>query len=140
MKGTWQVTGYGGGGGGGGLVLLVTGAAILLGSGAAAEVATALVEVVIALAVVVALAIVGLVALLVYRARQVRPHFTYRAEPVTGIRTGVRDLPAEVGVIRQGALSSDNERPALEANTHNVRLHPEQLAELAELIRRGETS
>jgi hypothetical protein len=116
--------------GGGGIVLVVV-AALLAGH--SGPVSAALAAVLIALAVVVALAVGGLVALLVYRARQVRPHFTYRAEvaPASKLATRVANLPAQTT-----RAAGDFEPPALEAPA--VRLHPEQLEQLAEILRRRE--
>ena len=77
MKGIWQGSGtWQTSGGGGGLVVVVL-VLLLAGSGAAAVIAAAVIELIIAVAVVVALAVAGLIALAVYRARhpQVRPHF-----------------------------------------------------------------
>jgi hypothetical protein len=127
VRGEWYTTG--GGGGGGGLVLLVTAGVILLGSGAAAEVATALVEAVIALAVTVLLCVAGLGAFLVYRARR------------DGYSPAVREVAAPVIVHQvhapgRPAISAD--RAAIEAPP--VRLHPDDLAELAAILRRSESS
>jgi hypothetical protein len=105
--------------GGGGIVLVVV-AALLAGHGGGLD--AALAAMLIALAVVIALAVGGLVALVVYRARRtLQP-------PVL-----VRQVPAAVPAVRQ---LDAQDRPAIEAPA--VRLLPGQLAELAELIRRGE--
>lgn len=106
--------------GGGGIVLVVV-AALLAGHGGGLDAAAA--AVVIALAVVVALAIGGLVAFLVYRARQNRP-----GRPISG--PAVYRIPPETRPHLEGS-----HKPALEAPA--VRLHPEQLAELAEMLRRN---
>jgi hypothetical protein len=111
--------------GGGGIVLV---GAIALIAGGNGTISAAAVAVIVTLAVVIALAIGGLVALLVYRARQVRPHFTYRAEPVTEIRASRADLPAQT-LQDLGEFAP----PAIEAPA--VRLHPDQLAELAAILR-----
>ena len=65
--GTWQTTG-----GGGGLVLAVIAAAVLIGSGAASAAVSALVTVLIIVGAVIALAVLGVIAWLVHRARQDR--------------------------------------------------------------------
>lgn len=100
--------------GGGGIVLLVV-LALIAGHGGG--ISAALVIVVIVLAVVVALAIAGTAAVLVHRARQeARPAPSLAPRPV---------LRAEV---------TGRPHPAIEP----VRLHPEQLAELAEILRRDQ--
>ena len=85
-SGTWQTTG----GGGGGLVLAVIAAAILVGSGAASAIASALVTVVIIVAVILVLAVVGVVALLVHRARQNGPGRPITARPIAQLLPEVR--------------------------------------------------
>jgi len=107
---------------GGGGVVLVVAAALLTGHGSG--ISAALAAAVIALAVVVALALGGLVAFLVYRAR--RQSIEGQGYPPYA----VRQLRADV----VSPAVQTQERPAIEAPA--VRLHPEQLAELAELIRR----
>jgi hypothetical protein len=86
FQGTGQTTG---GGGGGGLAVAVVLVLLLLGSGAAARAGHALMSAVvaalIALAVVLALAIVGGVALLVYRTRQERPGAPFSARLVSRV-------------------------------------------------------
>ena len=109
--------------GGGGIVLVVV-AALLAGHGGGLDAAA--VAVLIALAVVVALAIGGLVAFLVYRAR--RQDAEGRGYAPYAVRQ-VRAEPVPPAV-------QTPERAALEAPA--VRLHPEQLEQLAEIIRRGQ--
>lgn len=67
MKGTWQTTDTGSGAP---VALIIIIIAVLLGSGAAAAIATAVVVALIALAVVVVLAVAGLIAYLIWRARR----------------------------------------------------------------------
>jgi hypothetical protein len=88
VRGVWYTTGGSGARG----VLIIVGTLLLLGSGAAAELATAVLAVLIALAVIVVLAVAAGVVFLVYRARrEVRPQ--YRAEVVSG--PGIRQQLAD---------------------------------------------
>jgi len=96
--------------GGGGRVVLLVALALLASHGGV----SAALAVVIVLAVAVVLAVAGLGAYLAYRARNPSPGGFVRT-PVVRMPV-VCELPAE--------------RPAM-------RLHPDQLAELAEIIRRG---
>lgn len=72
MRGTWQTTS---GGGGGGLVLVA--ALILIGSGAVSAAASAIATLLVTLAIVlgslIVLAVLGGIAVLIYRARSDRP-------------------------------------------------------------------
>ena len=104
-------------GGGGGILLI----ALALIAGHGSGISAALVAVVIALVVAVALVVAGLGGYLVYRARrEVRPRFRQVVQaPLVRDQSSV--LPAAAA-------------PALEQPA--VRLHPDQLAELAEIIRR----
>lgn len=120
MNGTWQTTGSGSGRG----VLIVLAVLVLLGSGAAAELAAAVIAALIATAVVVVLAIAALTVFLVYRARHPAMVSAARIVPVAapwGARNG--ELPAP-------------QRPALEAPAaRELHLHfhgtdPEQVAEI----------
>jgi hypothetical protein len=104
--------------GGGGVVLLI-GLALLASHGGG--ISAALAAVIIALVVAVALAVAGLGAYLVYRLRNPSPEGFVRTPAVR--MPVVRDLPAAAPRIL--------EPPA-------VRLHPDQLAELAEILRRRE--
>jgi hypothetical protein len=104
--------------GGGGVVLLI---ALALLAGHGGGISAALAAVVIALVVAVILALAALGWYLVYRARrEVRPP---QIRTVRADFTPVRQVPA-------------NAAPALEQPA--VRLHADQLAELAEIIRRTE--
>ena len=102
--------------GGGGVVLLI---ALALLAGHGGGVSAALAAVVIALVVAVVLAVAGFAAYLVYRLRNPSPGGFVRT-PVVRMPV-LHELPGP-------------ERPALEP----VRLHPEQLAELAEILRRSQ--
>jgi hypothetical protein len=105
--------------GGGGVVLLI-GLALLASHGGG--ISAALAAVVIALVVAVVLAVLGLGGYLVYRARrEVRPHF----------RQVVHQAPL---VHEQSSALPATSLAALEPPA--VRLHPDQLAELAEILRR----
>ena len=107
--------------GGGGVVLLI---ALALLAGHGGGISAALAAVVIALVVAVVLALAGLGAYLVYRARrEVRPHF----RQVVHQAPLVRDQSSALAAAAPRALES----PA-------VRLHPDQLAELAEILRRSQ--
>jgi hypothetical protein len=100
--------------GGGGIVLVVVLALVASHGGG---ISAALLIVVIVLAVVAAAAAAGTVAVVVHRGRQeVRPAPSLAPRPV---------LRAEV---------LGDPHPAIEP----VRLHPEQLAELAEILRRDQ--
>jgi hypothetical protein len=122
MRGTWQTTDSGGGSGG--LVLAVIAAAVLVGSGAASAIASALVTILIIVAVVIALAVVGVAALLVHRARQDRPGRTITARPVY-------QLPAEV----RPHLEASG-RPAIEPGREvHLHFHIADPAEAAAIIR-----
>ena len=96
MRGVWYTTGGSGAGRG---LLIVLGVLVLLGSGAAAELATAVLAVLIALAVLVVLTVGGAVAFLVYRARrEVRPpHYRTEVVPAPGIRQQLAD-PAPAAI------------------------------------------
>ena len=78
MRGTWQTTG--GGGGGGGLALAVIAAAVLIGSGAVSAAVSALVTILIITGSVIALAVLGVIAWLVHRARRRRPVYALAAD------------------------------------------------------------
>ena len=104
--------------GGGGVVLLI-GLALLASHGGG--ISAALAVVVIALVVAVGLVLAGLGGYLVYRARR-----EARAPQIRAVRadfTPVRQVPAAAA-------------PALEQPA--VRLHADQLAELAEILRRSQ--
>ena len=102
------------------MVLLI---ALALLAGHGGGISAALAAVVIALVVAVVLAVAGLGAYLVYRARrEVRPHFRQVVQAPL-VRDQTSALPA-------------TSLPALEPPA--VRLHPDQLAELAEILRRTE--
>jgi hypothetical protein len=109
--------------GGGGIVLVA--AVALLAGGHGGGLDAALAAAVIALAVVVALALGGLVALVLYRARR-------RGQDASRPPYAVRQLRADL--VPPAVQTPD--RPALEAPA--VRLHPDQLAELAEILRQRE--
>lgn len=109
--------------GGGGVVLLVIIA--LAAGGGGAGMGTALAAVLIALAVVVALALGGLVAFLVYRARREHRAAAYRAQAELSTARGQFTAPRQLSAAAPRAI----EAPPV------VRLHPEQLAELAEILR-----
>lgn len=87
MRGTWQTTDSGGGG----LVLIaVIVAAAVLGSGAASAAVSALEVIAIITGAVIALAILGVIAWLIYRARSAparsdRPGARLTARPVSRI-------------------------------------------------------
>jgi hypothetical protein len=102
--------------GGGGIVLLI---ALALLASHGGGISAALVAVVIALVVAVVLAVAGLAGYLVYRAR--REARAPQIRQMLADFTPVRQVPATT----QRAL----EQPA-------VRLNPDQLAELAEILRR----
>jgi len=68
MRGTWQTTDSGGGG----LALAVIAAAVLIGSGAVSAAVSALVTILIITGSVIALAVPGVIAWLVHRARRDR--------------------------------------------------------------------
>jgi hypothetical protein len=117
--------------GGGGIVLVVVVALLAGGHGGGLD--AALAATLIALAVVVALALGGLVAFLLYRARQDKRLQGETATPLSV--SAVRTPPRGGQFLTAGA----DTRPALElAAPREVRLHPEQLAELAEILRRHE--
>lgn len=82
VKGTWQTTDHGGGG----LVLVLIAVAVVIGSGAASAAASAvaslLVTVAIVLGCIVGVAVLGVIAWLVYRARQDRPGRPIEARPI----------------------------------------------------------
>ena len=106
--------------GGGGVVLLI---ALALLAAHGGGISAALAAVVIALVVAVVLALAGLGGYLVYRARrEVRPHFRQVVQAPL-----VRDQSSALAAAAPPAL----EQPA-------VRLHADQLAELAEILRRTE--
>ena len=107
--------------GGGGVVLLI---ALALLASHGGGISAALAAVVIALVVAVVLALAGLGAYLVYRARrEVRPHFRQVVHQAPVVHEQSSALPAAAA-------------PALEQPA--VRLHADQLAELAEILRRRE--
>jgi hypothetical protein len=70
VKGTWQTTSSGPGGG---LIVAIIVVLIVAGSGAASAIASAIVTILIIAAAVIALAVIGGIAVLVYRARSDRP-------------------------------------------------------------------
>jgi hypothetical protein len=111
---------------GGGGVVLVVALALLASHGGG--ISAALAAVVIALAVAVALAVAGLGAYLVYRARREAP----RPNVIRLSNSGVKFSPPG-GVFLTPGFDTP---PALEQPA--VRLHPDQLAELAEILRRGQ--
>ena len=110
--------------GGGGVVLLI---ALALLAGHGGGISAALAAVVIALVVAVILALAALGWYLVYRARRERPTVTWRADV---LRTPVASRPQR-GDLQQSGATAALEQPA-------VRLQPDQLAELAEMLRRHE--
>lgn len=130
--GTWQTSG-----GGGGLLLAVIAAAVLIGSGAASAAVSALVTIVIVVGCVIGAAMLGGVALLVYRARQ-RPREirTYRSDlegaPALKLRTGVRNSAPEIR--HAGADLRAIEAPRNELHLH---FHGMSAAEAAEAIRQA---
>jgi hypothetical protein len=111
--------------GGGGVVLLVVLALVASRGGG---ISAGLLIVVIVLAVVVALAIAGTAAVLVHRARQeaARPNVIRLSQ------TPVTKMPPRGEFLTAGFDTP----PVLEQPA--VRLHPEQLAELAEILRRDQ--
>jgi hypothetical protein len=102
--------------GGGGIVLLI---ALALLASHGGGVSAALAAVVIALAAAVVLAVAGLGGYLVYRGRR-------------GTKTIF--MPSAPRVTNSLFVTPDLTPPALEQPA--VRLHPDQLAELAEILRR----
>ena len=122
MRGDWYTTSGDGAGGRGLLIAAVV--LVLLGSGAAARLSSALVAVLIALAVEVTLIVAAGAAWLVYRARHERPAVTYRAEPLT------RNPGADT-------LQAPTIEPPVPREVH-LHLHgatPEQIAEIARALR-----
>lgn len=126
MRGTWQTT-DGGGGPGGGLVLIVIIAALAIGSGAASAIASALVTILIITCCIMALAVLGVIAWIVHRARQDRPGRPIAVRPVYRI-------PPEVRPHLEGP-----HRPALEPPRNELHLHFHDMnpAEVAEAIRQA---
>ena len=103
--------------GGGGVVLLI---ALALLASHGGGVSAALAAVVIALVVAVVLAVAGLGGYLVYRAR----------------RPGAQGYaPAPRAALRAEVLQPE---PRTALAPPQVRLHPDQLAELAEILRRSQ--
>lgn len=122
MNGTWQTTGSGGGSG----VLIVLAVLALLGSGAAAELAAAVIVALIATAVVVVLAVAGLAAFLVYRARHPAMVSAARIAPVATWGARTEELPAA-------------ERPALDppaARELHLHFHGADPVDVAAILRR----
>ena len=109
--------------GGGGVVLLI---ALALLAGHGGGISAALAAVVIALVVAVVLALAGLGGYLVYRARR-------EAAPRVTKTISVTSAPVTNGLLVTGAPAAPR---ALESPA--VRLHPDQLAELAEILRRDQ--
>ncbi|WP_300611079.1 hypothetical protein [Trebonia sp.] len=135
MKGTWQTGDHGAIGGGGLAVLIIACALLLAGSGAAAAIAAVVTGLLIAAAVVVGVALVSLVAYMIYRARRDRRAVTYRAEPVRD-----REIrpPGPAPAVRIPAAPG---QPApLELHQHvHLHLAPGTDPELvAEIIRRSQ--
>jgi hypothetical protein len=105
-RGTWQGGGTWQTSGGGGLVLVIIVAALAVGSGAVTAAVHALEVAVIVLGAVIGLAVLGGVALLVYRARSDRPQAASERVPRA-------DVPSA-------------QRPELSAN-HKPAIEPPQL-------------
>jgi hypothetical protein len=103
MRGTWQTTDSGGGGG---LVLAVAAAALLIGSGAASAAVSALVTIAIVTGCVLTAAVLGGIALLVYRARSELRRSDRPGRPIAG--PVVRQLPPA----ERPVLSADH-KPAI---------------------------
>ena len=108
--------------GGGGVVLLI---ALALLAGHGGGISAALAAVVIALVVAVVLALAGLGGYLVYRARR-------EAAPRVTKTVSVTSAPVANGLL----VTAPAAPRALESPA--VRLHPDQLAELAEILRRDQ--
>lgn len=122
--GTWQETGGGGGGSPAGLVVLVLAAVALSGvaAGIAQAVASLVVVLVLAAAVAAVLAVAGLAAVLVFRARR----------KASGREPRISLIPAPM--MHERAIPA-RERPALEAPKPQVvnnffGLTPDQVAEI----------
>lgn len=109
--------------GGGGVVLVVAMALIAGGNGA---ISAAAVAILITIAVLIAVSIAAVVGLVVYRARR-------EWQPVQTSRRAAGGFTAPVVHEVRPHLAP----PALEAPA--VRLHPDQLAELARILRHEET-
>ena len=116
MRGTWQTTG-GGGGGGGGLALAVIAAAVLIGSGAVSAAVSALVTVAIIVGAVLVLAVAGVVAWLVYRARSVPAPSDRPGRPVAA--PVAYQLPPEVR-----PQLEESHKPAIEPPRETARYRP----------------
>jgi hypothetical protein len=120
MRGTWQTTD---GGGSGGLVLVVIVALVLIGSGAASAAASALASLLVTIAIVLGsvtvLAVLGVVAWLVWRPRQDRPARLITARPLHQLAAQPRaELPAP---------ASPAIEPGREVHLH-LNVTPDQLA------------
>jgi hypothetical protein len=125
MRGTWQVIDPGSKGGGGGAIVVITLALLFAGSGAAAGLARALAELLIALAVVLVLTIAAGITFLVYRARQDRPAITCHTQQVPGIRQQLADL-------RPPAIAPPASR---ELHLHLHELTEDQITAITRMIR-----
>jgi hypothetical protein len=123
MKGTWQATDSGGGSGG--LVLIAVIVVVALGSGAASAAASALVTLLIIAAAVIGVAVLGGVAVLIYRTRSERPRRPIAAPAVS-------PLPPESRPQLEGS-----HKPAIEPPRNELHLHFHGMtpAEAAEAIR-----
>ena len=117
MKGTWQTTDSSGSSG---LVLAVIAAAVLIGSGALTAIVHAVVMILIMLGCTVALAVVGGIALLVYRTRSDALRRPIPARPVVQLPPGTRPGLEE--------SSKPVIEPARELHVHFHGLTPGQIA------------
>ena len=114
MRGTWQTTGSSGSGVG--LAIL---AAVLIGSGALTTTVHAIEVILIVTGCTIALAVIGGIALLVYRARQNPPGRPIAAPPMSRLATAERP---QLEVSHKPAIG-----PASEVHLH-LNVSPDQVA------------